>query len=562
MKKCPQCGREYDSTMTFCLDDGAELLYGPASMDEPQTAILPDAGVTGESPTRTLDLEGSAKTAVLPNPDNAKRPAPSRKRKIVAAAGLLAIVAIAVGGYWMYGGVSSEQIDSIAVMPFSSIGADADSSYLSDGLTESIIYDLSKLPQLKVLPASTVFRYKGKDIDAASVGNEMGVRAVLVSRITQRGDDLQISTELIDALHNKVIWGEIYDRKLTDAISIQKEISRVISEKLRLKLSGEDERKVTKEYTGVPEAYQEFLKGRYQLAKRTSEGIRSSIDHFERAVALDPNYAKAWSGLADAHLLLPQYSDAPLLESLEKAKIFASKAIDLDPDLADARASLALILKVEGDFSGAEASYKKAIELDPKYAAAHHWYSLLLTILGRNTEALREIRTALELEPLSLVINRNYASALYHAGMYKEAEEQARKTKEMDPGFAQTASLLGMSLTHQKRFSEASEVLQKAAESGDLEANIYLAITQALAGNKAEARKQLDIILRSESPDTARLGMLYAALGENSKALDLLERAYEEKSNSLLFVRYDPTVKSLENEPRYKDLMKRIGYPR
>ncbi|REJ79311.1 MAG: hypothetical protein DWQ47_00795 [Acidobacteria bacterium] len=487
----------------------------------------------------------------------------AKSHKFVTAL-ILVLVAGAIGAaayFAVYRGPDIETIDSIAVMPFSGIEEGSETQYLSDGLTESIIFNLSRIPQLKVLPASTVFSYRGKEFSADSVAEDLGVRAVLISRVTQRGEDIQISTELVDTAQNKVIWGQRYERKLTDVLTIQKEISREISENLSLRLTGEDEVSLAKEYTSNPEAYQEYLKGKYQFEKRSPEAIQKSIDHFQKAVDLDPNYAKAWSGLANSHLVLPQYADTDQTETLDKARTLAAKAIELDSSLADARASLALILMVDRQFSEAETEYRKAIELEPRYATAHHWYALYLSFAGRNDEAVQEMKLAHELEPLSLVINRNYANTLYFAGRYKEAEEQARKTAEMDAGFSEAAFVLGLSLAMQEKFSEAIDVMEKAKADGDKQIEVYLGMVHGLAGSEAQARRSAEAVLSGDRINEARLAMLYAAIGENSRALDLLDTAFEKKSIHLLFATADPILNKLKNEPRYQALLERIGYP-
>jgi serine/threonine-protein kinase len=545
------------------LDIQGELERSIVPNTETEQALGETVSVQGSS-GGTVIASGAMSTQNLTSTSSLEYAVTQAKSHKLATA-VIAVMLIGVISAVAYVGIfrisSGGPIKSIAVLPFAGLAEDSESGYLSDGLTESIIYNLSRIPELKVLPASTVFRYKNSNLTPEGLAEKLGVQAVLVSRIIQRGKNLQISTELIDAAQNKVIWGQIYDRKLTDALAIQKEISREISEKLSLKLSGEDQEKVTKEYTANPEAYQEYLKGTYQLSKRTPDGINKAIGHFERASELDPKYAKAWSGLADAYLILPQYSDTPQAETLEKAESLAEKAIELDPDLADAHASLALGFSIGRKFAESEAEYKRAIELDPNSATAHHWYALTLSLVDRHTEALSEIRIALDLEPLSLVINRNYANLLYWAGKYKEAEVQAKKTIEMDPGFAETAGVLGKALIAQEEYREAIEVLQKPAANGDTHAIVVLGIAYALNGNETEAREQLDIVLGNDRQNPARIAMLYAALGENGKALDQLEKANDQNSNHLLFMRHEPFIKRLENEPRFRALIKKIGYP-
>ena len=383
-----------------------------------------------ETPTSATDQPSSSK-ATQSSSSLEYAVTQARSHKLLSTIGAIVLLgAISTIGYFaFFPGGGNDPIDSIAVMPFTSTNNDPDTQYLSDGLTESIIYNLSKLPQLKVLPTSTVFRYKGKEKTAEALGNELGVRAVLFSRITQRGDDLKISTELIDTKQNKVIWGEQYTRKVNDALSIQKEISKEISDRLQLKLTGEDEKKLTKTYTINPEAYQAYLKGRFHWNKRGKEDIKKAIEFFKEAIEIDPNYSLAWSGLADSYTLLTYNLGTPAKETMQKARSAAEKAIALDPDLAEAHTSLAAILNLfHRDSAGAEKEFQTAIRLNPKYATAHQWYGTLLGSIGKPDDAIREVKVAQQLEPLSFAINRSFGEFLFFTRRFDEATKQYKNS--------------------------------------------------------------------------------------------------------------------------------------
>src|SRR5215203_3140312 len=348
MKRCPECSRDYnDDSLSFCLDDGAELLFGAAT-DEPATAILsafgvPPSGGASESATRTqlhttaeaqppIDLEGSSERRSLPAHRAAKQ--------LVVLAAIMLVVGFV--GYQFFSSSNSKQIESIAVMPFVNEGGNADVEYLSDGMTETLISSLTQLPNLNVKARSSVFRYKGKETDVKTLGKELNVRAVLNGRVSQRGDQLTLRLELVDAATENAIWSQQYSRKQSDIVSLQSEIARDVSSKLKSKLSGADVAKVEKNYTANPEAYQLYLKGRFFWNKLTPDGLQKSLEFFDQAVAKDPSYALAYSGLAESYVLFPNYSVAFPLDSMPKAKAAALKAIELDDSLAQTHTALGI----------------------------------------------------------------------------------------------------------------------------------------------------------------------------------------------------------------------------
>ncbi|MEJ7625195.1 MAG: hypothetical protein WKF34_14485, partial [Pyrinomonadaceae bacterium] len=345
MKKCPQCGREYDMSMMFCLDDGTELLYGPANgsrdLDEPATAILHTTDAVGDAPTQA-QIHTTEQTAVVPSriSDLPKR---SFDKRLIAAPLLLAIVVLVGFFGYRYLGSNTKQIESIAVLPFVNESGNSDVEYLSDGMTETLIKSLSNLPNLNVKPRSSVFRYKGKDTDLQTIARELNVQAILNGRIVQRGDQLTLSLELVDVSKDKVIWTESYNRKQSDLVSLQSEIARDVSTNLKAKLSGAEEQKVIKPVSSDPEAYQAYLKGRYYWNRRTPANLNKALEQFKIATDRDPNYALAFVGLADCYVVLNEYAGIPTSETLPKARNFAERALSLDASLAEPHADLGQI---------------------------------------------------------------------------------------------------------------------------------------------------------------------------------------------------------------------------
>jgi len=560
MKSCPECRREYyDGSLMYCLEDGARLLGESSSPDGPATAIQ-------------IPQETDPPTRILTSPaDTPPRDAANRTRdRLLRAAGALALMAVvAIGAYIYNGRESSKQISSIAVLPFQNRGDDADTQYLSEGLAESLIYRLSQLPDLKVSPTSTVFRYEGREVDPVAVGKELGVNAVLSGRIVQHGEKLTISVNLVDIRNDRLLWGEQYDRTMSELLSTQREIAREIVEKLRLKVSP-DEKGLTKSYTESNQAYQMYLKGRFYWNKRTDESMHRSIDYYKQAIEADPAFALAYSGLADTYNLISAPEAGGGSESpndvLPKAKAAATRALEIDPDLAEAHVSLAHSLYYyDRDFPGAEREFKKAIELDPRYAVGHHWYAVFLTVSGRFDEALAEIRRAQELDPLSLSINAWVGWILSLAGQNEQALEQLLKTKEMDPTFRITLHRLALVYADQGMFDKAiAEAKELSRVSDGRLGTLTLAYIYAQAGMRREALEQVNSRIemsKNSFVSPASIGMVYALLGDKDTAFKWLERANDEHDLLVLRVKHDPRFRSLRGDPRLDDLMRRMRLP-
>jgi TolB-like protein len=484
-----------------------------------------------------------------------------KKHKLIAVFGTLVLIAVIGTTAWYLRGRNGQgAIESVAVLPFENQNGDTESEYMSDGLTDSIINSLTQLPNLKVIARSSVFRYKGKPSDPLTVAKELGVRAVLTGRILQRGDNLTISTELIDASDNKQLWGEQYERKISDLLSVQREIAQEITSNLRLKLSNAEQGQIAKHYTENPEAYQLFLKGRFYWNKRTKDGLQKSIEYFNQAIERDPNFALAYAGLADSWSTLAWYRHVTGREGYSKGKAAAIKSLELDPKLAEAHAILALIkANYDWDWAGAENSFKLALELNPQYATAHHRYSLFLPMVGRVDEAVVEAKKAQELDPLSLIINENVGDMLHLARRYDDAEKQLLKTIEMDPSFfvahrtlARVYESKGM---HEKALEE--DLTGAPPEELDRAKKIY-----ARSGMKGIWRDNLEWLIGEAKKGNVRtfsIAGIYARLGEIDKAFEWLDRALEERAIQFTYLIADPRWDNIRSDPRYTALLQRVG---
>ena len=484
---------------------------------------------------------------------------------IVIAALVLGIAgAIAVARYW-HARSTEVAIESIAVLPFVNQSNDTGAEWISDGLTESIINRLTQLPNLKVIARSSVFRYKSKEIDPLKAGEELGVRAILTGRLQQRGDDVIISAELVDLRDNKQLWGEQYERKMADLLSVQREIAQEITSNLRPKLTGEEMNRAGKNFTENAEAYQLYLKGRFFWNKRTIEDLRKAIRFFEEAIQKDPDYSMAHSGLADSYSMLAVYGGGSPREIMPKAKAAAMKALELDKNLAEAHASIGQILsQFDNDFAGATREYQRAIELNPNYATARQWNAENLSVMGRHDEALLEIRRALELDPMSLIINRVCGDILVDARRYDEAITQYRKVIDMDPGFVTTHFFLGRAYEAKGMYDEAVAEYGRAVGSWAISLEEWASIKAAYekSGWKAFLQAWLDRMLKLNQTGYMPpfvIASFYSRLGERDEAIAWLERAYEARDFRMEHLGVAFEFDSLRSDPRFTDLLRRIG---
>jgi TolB-like protein/tetratricopeptide (TPR) repeat protein len=457
-------------------------------------------------------------------------------------------------------------IDSVAVLPFRNDAADPETEYLSDGLTESIINTLSQLPGVRVMARSTVFRYKGREVDPQKVGRELMVGALLMGRVLQRGDALSVGIELVDVNNGWRLWGEQYKRRLSDIFMIQEEISRDISHKLRLHLAGEVNMRFARYYTKNPEAYHDYLKGRHHFNRMAEEGLKKAIAHFQQAIRKDSNFALAYAGLADCYSISGLYSLLPPREMMPKAKEAALNALRIDDTLAEAHASLAGILKgYEWDWAAAEKEYRRALELNPNYATAHHLYADFLSAMGRPEEGIREIYRAQDLDPLSLVISMEVGWNFYIAREYDRAIEHSLRTLELEPHFCPAHHTLGLAYVQLGRYEESINEIRRALDGsrGNPAPLAALGHAHAMAGNPRGAKEVLDTMgeLSRYSYVSAYLSALvYAGLGEGQLAIESIARAIEERDSWLVWLKTEPRFDGLRSSPRFTELLRRIGF--
>jgi eukaryotic-like serine/threonine-protein kinase len=461
---------------------------------------------------------------------------------------------------------SRKAIDSLAVLPMENLSPEQETEYLSDGITESIINNLSQIPKLRVMARSTVFRYKGRRVpDPQEIGHELGVRAVLAGRVLQRGDSLVIKVELVDTDDGSHLWGASYNKRMSDIFSIEEEISHEISDALKLKLTNAQKKGLARRSTENAEAYQLYLKGRYHWNKRTEGGIKKSIEYFEQAIALDRNYALAYAGLADAYNLMASYSAKPLATPYLRAKATALKALSLDDSLAEAHAALAAVkLWREFDFQAGERGFRRAIELNPGYSTAHLWLSLYLAAVEKIDEALSEIRFAQELDPLSRVINLNLARVFYFARQFDESIDQCRKTIEMYPEYLIPHRRLGIAYAEKGMFEEAEVEFKKALAlaENDTETMSAMGYAYASEGRIEDARdvlKRINEIAKTDYVSPYSMARIHVGLGETDAAFEFLEKTYQERHGILTYVKVEAAFDRIRSDSRFTDLLGRIG---
>jgi eukaryotic-like serine/threonine-protein kinase len=483
-----------------------------------------------------------------------------RKGVIASLAVLLLAGAALVYSFYPAGEVA---INSIAVLPLANAGSDPNMEYLSDGISESLINSLSQLQRLRVTARTTAFRYKGKEIDPQRVGRELDVRAVLMGRVRQLGDSLNIQVDLVDVTTGAQLWGEEYNRKVSDILAVKQDISREITDKLRLKLTGDEQKQITRRDTTNAEAYQSYLRGRYHWNKRSGDELKKAIEQFQQAIDRDPNYALAYTGLADCYMLLEQYAGVPTSETGAKTKAAAERALAIDDSLAEAHTSLAFHYQQSWRWEEAEKEYKRAISLNPNYPTAHHWYQILLGALGRGDEALAEIKRALELDPLSPVLEVNVGDDYVRKGDLDSAMEHAKRLVQLDPNFPLAHQIYGAVYLKQRRYAEAIAAYQQdVAKDRSAYSLSFLGYAQAVAGKRDEAvavLKEIEGMYNRRESLAQYLAAVYAGLGDKDQAFAWLEKGFQGRNATLVFLVTELTYDPLRGDPRYADLLRRMG---
>jgi TolB-like protein/Tfp pilus assembly protein PilF len=460
-----------------------------------------------------------------------------------------------------------EPIESVAVLPFANRSADPNTDYLSDGITESLINNLSQISTLRVMARSTVFRYKGKDADPRKVGSDLHVRAVVSGRLLKRGSSLIIQAELMDVATGSQLWGGQYNRQAENVFLLQDDLSREISEKLRLRLTGDEKRRLTKRYTEDAEAYRLYLKGRYHWNKRNPEGLQKAVDYFQQALNRDPVYPLAYAGLADTYAYLSFFHVVPPRQAMPKAKAAAERALEIDDHLAEAHVSLGYVsFTYDGDWSAAGKHFEQALALNPIYSGAHTFYAFYLNSLGRSEEALAVAKRALDLDPASPAVSHSLAVQLYLARRFDEAIEQAHNTLEMDANFAISYQLLGEVHVSKGLYREGLLALEKFSALSRTSAisRALVGYSHARLGERSAALRIIEELTSASEHSfipAFLYALVYAGLEDKDQAFGWLEKAYEERFNRLAYLKQDALWDPLRSDPRFIDMLRRLGIP-
>ena len=490
----------------------------------------------------------------------------TRSRLLFRAAALLLLL---VAGFLVYrnigaGGKKQTAIKSLAVLPLKNLSGDASQDYLADGMTEALIGRLAGIHDLRVISRTSVMRYKDTKEALPEIAKTLGVDAIVEGSVIRDGNRIRVHAQLIRAATDEHFWSEAYDRELSDVLTLQSDVAHSIAQKVEVTITGEEHARLSSARTVDPEAYEAYLKGRYYWNKRTADSVPKAAHYFEQAISKDPGYSSAYSGLADCNSGLAWHGFISPAEVLPKAYAAAQKAVEIDPQSAEAHASLALVLNHKWDWAGAEVEFKRALELNPQHANAHHWYGDYLSIQGRHDEALVEAKRALELDPLNLMIGTWVGLRYYLARRYDGAIEQSRNTVDLDPNFAAAHLILGESYVQQGRHKEGLDELQKAASlSGD--SPLYKAqvgVGLALAGKKKEALRsirELQDISGKRYVSPYGVAQIYAALNDREQTYKWLDTAYRDRAVWMSYLVVDPVFDSIRSEDRFRDLLQRVG---
>jgi len=549
----PDLPPKLEDVVTKCLEKDRDLRYQHASEVRTDLQRLKRDSESG----RTVAIPASAeKTRRIGNP-------------WVILAACIAVVGLAVAGVWHLRSSKATQIDSVAVLPFTNVGGDANTDYLSDGITESLIGSLAHVPDLKVKSRNSVFHYKGKDVDMQKIGGDLGVAALVSGRVVPRGDNIEVSAELTDVGDNTEIWGQHYSGKSTEIISLEQQIAGDLAEKLRSNLSTSEKQLVAKQGTQNPEAYELYLKGRYYWNKRTLKDFDTAISYFNQAIAKDPGYALAYAGLADTYTLLPDYGGGNQRENLLKSSAAARKALELDATLAGPHAVLGNNEMEEWNFAAGEAEFKNAFELDPNDATAHQWYAADIGSLGgREQEAIAEMNRAHQLDPLSLEISSEAGAIHFFARQYDEMNAVCKKVVLENPEFVGGHRCLADSYWMKRMYPQAIEESKILGQlSGDLHASEFaLALERGFRSggwNRAlmNGIETAKVQYKSGIWSAYDIADLYAQLGDKEQAFQWLNTAYQEHDSSLMSLKTTSSFDLIRSDPRFAELVRKVGLP-
>ena len=528
-----------------------------------------DTAADGQSGGETEGLAPTADTRRVELADAGVPPQPPpRPRPWIGFGVGFALVLVASLSWIFYShSQSSSTIRSLAVLPLASLSGDASQDYFADGMTDALIADLGQISALRVISRTSAMTYKGVRKPLPEIARELNVQAVVEGTVVRSGERVRITAQLIQVPDEKHLWAQSYETDLQDTLTLQNSLARAIAQQIQVTLNPEEEAALGNAKKVNPEAYEAYLKGRYFWNKRTGEALKNAIDYFEHAIGTDPGYARAYSGLADSYALLGdwEYGILSPQDAFPRAKAAATKALALDDALSEAHTSLAFVLDLYGwDWASAEKEYKRAIVLNPGYATAHHWYAWHLIVIGRNSDGIAELKKAESLDPLSLIISADLADALCVARRFDESVQQSQKTIQMDPYFAVAHYQLGQALEQQHRYDEAIAEFRRAIElsGGNTTFESNLANAYAVSGRKEEAMKIVKKIESRQTQDSATdasIALIYVGLGDNDQAMIWLNKAYQARFNPSILTR--PVFDSLRSDPRFQDLMHRIGLP-
>ena len=528
-----------------------------------------DAGLIGSSelvPVAHPTAEAQNRPVLAVNAATRKDRVPSLVWKILVALLLILVAAFATWKFH-FSNRPSASIRSLAVLPLESLSADASQDYFADGMTDELISDLGQISALRVISRTSVMGYKHARKPLPQIARELNVDAVVEGTVLRSGDQVRITAQLIDASADKHLWSQSYEGELKDTLALQGKVARAIADQIQINLNPQERAALKSVKVVNPEAYEDYLKGRFFWNKRTADGLKAAQTYFGRAIDEDPNYAQAYTGLADTYALLGDWQYAVLTpkEAFPQAKAAAIKALELDDSLGEAHNSLAFCFDAfDWDFESAGKEFRRAIELNPGYATAHHWYAWHLSLMGQYDEAIAEMRKAKNLDPLSLIINSDLAELLVIAHFYDESMSQSRKTIEMDPNFALAHNQLAQAYIQKHMYDQAIAELQKAVElsKGSPTCIANLARACAASGKTSDAVKLLSDLKNSSNrsySDASEIAVIYAALGDRDQAMNWLEKGFEERFNPGVLSR--PGFDPLRSDPRFQDLLRRIGLP-
>jgi len=505
--------------------------------------------------------EAQAGTAVI-----SRRSVSSRRALGTVALASLIVALLAVLGHVRSRG--GRAMESVAVLPFENTGGDPEAEYLSDGISESLINRLSRLPHLKVIARASAFRYKGKHPDLSSVARELGVRAVVSGRVSQRGDGFSVAVELMDARENKQLWGATYNRRSSDLVVAHEELAAEVAERLRVELTPGERTLLAKRDTADPEAYRLYLRGRYLSNERTEAALGKAIEYFQEAIARDPRYALAYSGLADVHCTMATSYNKRVAprEAYPRARAAALRAVEIDAELSEAHASLGQIfVQFDWDWAGAEREFSRALELNPANGVALHWRSHCFLALGRFDESARDAVRALDTDPASVLLNIHLGEHYHLARQYDFAIEQYRRALELNPNHPNARPLLALVYEAKGMYAQAITELEKAEPfwAGTSRVRGPLGRVYGLAGRRAEALKVLQDLNRDRAGPkyvaADDIAAVYIGLGQTEHAFAWLRRACEERATALVNLKVEPAFDGLRGDRRFADLLRCVG---